>query len=94
MVIPNMVIKLNNVDIFYKICYIFDLSSAHACAAWEALIFQYIHTLTMIFSIAPGYDTATLGFLGFVVFTVKFSGKLAGMTHQIPSVSNSRGRLS
>ena len=31
MVIPNMVMKLNSFDIFYKICYIFDLSSALAC---------------------------------------------------------------
>ena len=31
MVIPNMVMKFHNFDIFYQICYIFDLSSALAC---------------------------------------------------------------
>ena len=31
MVIPNMVMKFHNFDIFYKICYIFDLPSALAC---------------------------------------------------------------
>ena len=31
MVIPNMVLKFNNFAIFYKICYIFDMSSALAC---------------------------------------------------------------
>ena len=27
MVVPNMVIKFNNFEIFYKMCYIFNLSS-------------------------------------------------------------------
>ena len=31
MVIPNVVMKFGNFDIFYKIYYIFDLSSALAC---------------------------------------------------------------
>ena len=31
MVIQNMVMKFHNVDIFYNIFYIFDLSSALAC---------------------------------------------------------------
>ena len=31
MVIPNMVMKFNKFDIFYKCCHIFDLSSALAC---------------------------------------------------------------
>ena len=31
MVIPNIVMKFHNVDISYKIGYIFDLSSALAC---------------------------------------------------------------
>ena len=31
MVVPNMVMKFQNVNIFYKMCFIFDLSSAHAC---------------------------------------------------------------
>ena len=31
MVIPNMVMKFHNFDIFLQICQIFDLSSALAC---------------------------------------------------------------
>ena len=31
MVIPNMVMKLKNDDIFYQICYILDLLSALDC---------------------------------------------------------------
>ena len=31
MVIPNMVMKFHNVDIFYKTRYIFDMLSALAC---------------------------------------------------------------
>ena len=31
MVIPNMVMKFHNFDIFYNICWFFDLSSALAC---------------------------------------------------------------
>ena len=31
MVIPNMVMKFNNFDLFYQICTHFDLSSALAC---------------------------------------------------------------
>ena len=31
MVIPNRVMKFHNFDIFYTICYIFDMSSALAC---------------------------------------------------------------
>ena len=31
MVIPNMVMKFHDFDIFYKICYNLDLSSALAC---------------------------------------------------------------
>ena len=31
MEIPNMVMKFHNFDIFYQICYIFDLSSALTC---------------------------------------------------------------
>ena len=31
MVIPNMVMKFNNVDIFENICELLDLSSAHVC---------------------------------------------------------------
>jgi hypothetical protein len=49
-------------------------------------------TLTIRLSTAFGYDTTTLGFLAFLVVTSKFSGKDAGSTHQIPSVSNSKGR--
>ena len=33
MMIPNMVMKFHNVEIFYQICFIFDLSSALACRA-------------------------------------------------------------
>ena len=29
-VVPNMVMKFHNFDIFYKLCLLFDLSSAHA----------------------------------------------------------------
>ena len=32
MVVPIMVMKFSNVDIFYKICDIFDLSSALTCS--------------------------------------------------------------
>ena len=39
MVIPNMVMKLKNVDICYKLCYIFDLSSALACRV-ESILTQ------------------------------------------------------
>ena len=31
MVVPIMVMTFHNFDIFYQICYIFDLSSALAC---------------------------------------------------------------
>ena len=31
MVAPNVVMKFHNFDVFYQICYIFDLSSALAC---------------------------------------------------------------
>ena len=34
MVIQNIVLKFNNVDVFYTICYIFDLSSA---LAWHVV---------------------------------------------------------
>lgn len=35
----------------------------------------------------------TRGFLALVLQISKFSGKLLGRTHQMPSVSSSRGRL-
>jgi len=35
----------------------------------------------------------TFGFFSLVDFMTKFSGKVLGRTHQIPSVSNSRGLL-
>ena len=38
MVIPNMVMKFQNVDIFYQICYIFNLSSAHACRVENIIV--------------------------------------------------------
>ena len=50
-------------------------------------------TLTIMLSIAPGYDIVTFGFLGFFDLKVKLSGNVAGRMHQIPSVSNSSGRL-
>lgn len=52
-----------------------------------------MYTLTIKFNIAPGYEIVTVGFFGFVVFIRKFSGNDAGRIHQIPSVSNSKGRL-
>ena len=41
MVIPNMVTKLQNVDIFWQIWDIFDLSSAHACRMLTATSVKY-----------------------------------------------------
>ncbi|TNN38407.1 hypothetical protein EYF80_051417 [Liparis tanakae] len=35
----------------------------------------------------------TLGFFSLLVLTTKFSGKVLGRTHQMPSVSSSRGLL-
>jgi hypothetical protein len=52
-----------------------------------------LHTFTIILSMAPGYEMAMLGFFGLDVLMTKFSGNDAGKTHQIPSVSSSRGRL-
>lgn len=46
-----------------------------------------------MFNIAPGYEIVTLGFLALVDWITKFSGKLFGRTHQIPSVSSSSGLL-
>ena len=38
MMIPNMVKKFHNVDIFYKICSISDLSSALACRVVSIMV--------------------------------------------------------
>lgn len=66
-------------------------SASASTSSWYWLLVKC--WCTIAFSTAPGYEKDTLGRLGSHVCTVKFSGKLDGSTHQIPSVSNSSGRL-
>ena len=58
MEIPNMVMKFHNFEIFYKIRYIFDLSSALACRT-ESIN----HVVVLYFSLFLLYESGTSVYL-------------------------------
>ena len=57
--IPNIVTKLQNVDIFYKICYILVLSSAHARRIVSVKMWLWSHNITYGCNILPGENNRT-----------------------------------